>query len=311
MKIRRLHCVYALLSGAAWILGPAPAAAARNYNLNISSNNAEHCADLHARSNNGEVVQSNDSVTLSRGEVPILEMDDAAGRSVVSVRGWDRQEFSIETCKVAAAETRSGAEQLVRGIAINRNAGRISTTGPAPSAAGNDDGTWQVFFFIHAPRNGSFDIQTRNGPVSIDGISGNLKLRATNGPVSLNNCAGQIEAETANGPISFSCGGGDVRLNAQNGPISLSLSGEIWNGVKLEAHTVNGPVSIDIPETFRSGVRVETAGHSPFSCRIDACRTAFTDANTLQFNGSQDTIRVSTRNGPVSVGGGRSNRRVI
>jgi hypothetical protein len=309
MKIHRLHCLSAVLLSAAWLL--APAHAARNYNLSVTNSSAEHCSDLRARSNNGEVVQANDAVTLSRGEVPTLELDDSAGRSVVRVRGWDRQEYSIETCKIAAAENRSAAEQLVRGIAVTRSAGRISTSGPNTSGLSGDEGTWQVYFFIHAPRDGKFDIQTRSGPVSVDGVNGNLKLRATNGPVSINNCAGQIDAQTDNGPLSFAGSGGDVRLNAQNGPISLSLAGEIWNGSKLEAHTVNGPVSINIPDTFRSGVRVETAGHSPFSCRIDACRNAFIDATTLQFNGSQDTIRVSTRNGPVSVGSSKSNRRII
>jgi hypothetical protein len=254
-------------------------------------------------------VQANDSVTLSRGDVPILEMDDV-GHGVVSVRGWDQQTFTIETCRMAAAETRSEAEALVRGIGVTLTAGHISTVAPPASGSGDENGRWQVFFFIHAPRDANFDLQTRNGPISIDGVRGNLKLRATNGPVALNNCAGQIEVETSNGPISFNGGGGDVRLNAHNGPISLGLAGEIWNGSKLEANTVNGPVNIDIPESFRSGVRVETGGHSPFSCRIAACANAFTDANTLQFNGSQDTIHVSTRNGPVSVGGGR-NRRVI
>jgi Toastrack DUF4097 len=311
MTNRRLHCLPAALLGAAWLLGPAPADAARHYNLNITSNHAEHCSDLRVRSDDGEIVQSNESATLSRGEVPILELDDTAGRGVISVRGWDRQEYAIETCKIAAAETRAAAEQLVRGISVTRSAGHISTTGPSTPAASNDEGNWQLYFIIRAPRDASLDIQSRNGPVSVDGVNGNVKLRATNGPVSLNNCAGQVEAQTQNGPISFAGGGGDVRLNAQNGPISLSLAGEIWNGARLEAHTVNGPVSISIPDTFRSGVRVETAGHSPFSCRIDACRNGFTDGGTLQLNGSQDTIRVSTRNGPVSVGGGKPNRGVI
>jgi hypothetical protein len=306
----RLQCLFVGVLGTAWLLGPAPAEAARRYNLNISSNHAEHCSDLQVRSDTGEVVQANDAVTLSRGEAPILEVDDAAGRGVVSVRGWDRQDYSVETCKIAAAETRSAAEALVRGISVNRSAGHISTTGPSQPGNPNDDGTWQVYFIIRAPRDGNLDIQTRSGPVSIEGVNGSLKLRAINGPVSLNNCAGHVEAQTQNGPISFSGGGGDVVLNAQNGPISVSLAGEIWDGAKLEANTVNGPVSINIPDTFRSGVRVETAGHSPFSCRLDACRNAFTDSNTLQINGSQDTIHISTRNGPVSVGG-RSTRHAI
>ena len=72
--------------------------------------------------------------------------------------------------------------------------------------------------------------------------------------------------------------------------------------------TVNGPLSLALPEKFRSGVRLETSGHGPISCRPSACAAATTDSGlnrrTLQFNGSGDTVRISTVNGPISVSGG-------
>src|ERR1044071_698383 len=113
MKNRLLHLSSAATLAAAWLLGPAPAAAGRNFNLSVTSNNAQGCADLRVRSNNGEIAQANESVTLSRGEAPILELDDSAGRAVVSVKGWDRQEYSVETCRFAVAENRGAAEQLL------------------------------------------------------------------------------------------------------------------------------------------------------------------------------------------------------
>ena len=88
-------------------------------------------------------------------------------------------------------------------------------------------------------------------------MTGNVKVRAVNGPISLKDCGGQVDAQTTNGPISFSGGSGEVHLNAQNGPISLELAGEVWNGSDARrAARVNGPVSINIPENFRSGVRL-------------------------------------------------------
>ena len=104
-------------------------------------------------------------------------------------------------------------------------------------------------------------------------MTGNVKVRAVNGPISLKDCGGQVDAHTTNGPISFSGGSGEVHLTAQNGPISLELAGESWNGPQLDARTVNGPVSISIPDNFRSGVRLQTTGHAPLSCKIEACRT--------------------------------------
>lgn len=301
MKTDSLYYVAAGVLSLAWLITPHGIQAARSRNLNISfEGNAEHCADLQARSE-GELARAAESFTLARNEAPILEIADTAGRSIVRVRGWDRPEYSVEACKFAAAPDRPAAEQLLRGIAVSRTAGRFSATGP--SAAG--EASWQLYFIVHAPRNASLDLETRNGPISVAEVSGSVKARATNGPLSIRDCAGTIDVHTSNGPISFSGGSGEVHLNAQNGPISLKLSGDNWNGPVLEARTVNGPVSLEVPEAFHSGIRVESSGHSPVSCRLEACRAAWTnpgsDQRVLQLNGAQDVVRVSSSNGPISI----------
>lgn len=293
---------------AAWMLTPAQSRAATHYNLSVNMNNAEHCSDIKATSTDGEVAQLAESVTLAPRELSALEMEDTSGRAVVRVRAWDRAEYQIETCKIAVADNRGAAETLARGINVSRSAGRLTTYGPTTT-----DGNWQVYFLVRAPKKANLDLATKNGPISVAGIAGNTKVRAVNGPVALRDCGGQVEAHTTNGPISFSGSGGDVHLVAQNGPISLELTGETWSGPQLEAKTMNGPVSITVPESYRSGVRLQTSGHSPLSCNIGACRQAVSDqtsgSRTIQLNGSADTVRVSTGNGPVSVNAPR--RRVI
>ena len=87
--------------GVAALLSPAPLHAAKNYNLNVNMDNAEHCSDLRVRSSNGEVAQTADTVTLGARDASMLEIDDNAGRGVVRVRGWDRPEYAVETCKIA------------------------------------------------------------------------------------------------------------------------------------------------------------------------------------------------------------------
>ncbi len=296
----------------AWLIVPhgAEAVAARSRNLDISfEGNAEHCADLQARSG-GELARAAETFTLTRAEAPILKIDDAAGRGVVRVRGWDRPDYGVEVCRFAAGTDRAAAERLLRDISVSRSAGRFSTAGPSGEA-----GNWQVYFIVHAPKNASLDLETKNGPISVADVSGNVNARAMNGPLSIHDCSGTIDVHTSNGPIAFSGGAGEVHLNARNGPISLKLSGEIWNGPVLEARTVNGPVSLEVPEAFHSGIRVESDGHAPISCRLEACRAARTNAasrtHVLQLNGSQEVVRLSTGNGPVSVQGPRHRGRQI
>ncbi len=278
-----------------WLIAPGKTHAAKNrgFNLNINGS-AESCADLKVRSS-GELAQVNESFTMSKGEAPILELN-AADRGQIRVRGWDRADYSVETCKIAAADTKAAADQALRGISIAHAAGRISFDGPAADSA-----DWMAVFIVHAPRDASLNLEAKNGPIDVRGVNGTVKLRATNGPIAIAECGGSVEAHTTNGPIAFSGDRGEVHLNAQNGPIALKLATETWNGSQLEARTINGPLAVSLAENFRSGMRLETSGHSPVSCSAAQCRNAWRDGRTLQMNGTSDTIRLSTENGPVAV----------
>jgi DUF4097 and DUF4098 domain-containing protein YvlB len=302
MKTDTLYYAAAAALAVAWLLTPCQthAARGRNFNININSGDAESCAGLKVSSNDGgQIAQVNESFTLRRGEASLLELN-AAERGHITVRGWDRGEYSVETCKIAAADTSANADQIVRGISVSHSAGRLSFNGPT-----TDNAEWLVYFIVHAPKDAGLDLETRNGPIAVRDMNSTIKLRASNGPIAIRDCTGNIEAHTINGPIAFSGGGGDVHLTAQNGPIALNLANDTWNGNQLEAHTINGPLALAVPDTFLSGLRVETSGHTPMSCSAALCRNAWTDAGrnsrVLQMNGSSGTVRVTTENGPVSI----------
>jgi DUF4097 and DUF4098 domain-containing protein YvlB len=269
----------------------------RNFNINTTGD-ATSCADLHV-SSKAELAQLNQTFTLSKGEAPLIELN-VADRGQAHVRAWDHADYSIETCKVAVADTRTEADAIVRAVSVNHIAGNLSFNGPT-----TDNGEWMVVFFIKAPKDASVSLEAKNGPMDVKGVSGNVKMRATNGPVAVSDCTGNVDVQTKNGPIAFSGERGDVHLIAENGPIAVKLSADTWNGSLLEAKTINGPLAVQIPENFRSGMRLETGGHAPLSCTAAPCRNAWADSarggRTLQMNGASDTIRLSAQNGPVAL----------
>lgn len=279
-----------------------------DFNLNVHDNDAQHCGDLRVDSD-GEIAHSTEAFTMSRGEAPTLEIS-ALDRSNVHVLGGTQADYSVEVCKFAVAADRATAENALRAITVQRSGGKLSTSNPQ-----EDNSEWLTYFIVHAPKDAPVDLESRNGAIAIRDMEGQVKVHATNGPVAVKNCTGHVEASTENGPIAFEGGGGDIHLRAQNGPIAVKVSGDLWNGNLLEAQTNNGPVSLKIPDTFRSGVRVETDGHSPLSCKAAACANASQDLlshpHVIQMNGSADTIRISTHNGPVAVGGGEGKLRKI
>ncbi len=285
------------LLAAAFSIAPAQAQS-KHYNLSVNfGDNADSCADLKVKTD-GVASQAAESFTLQGKPVQV----DGGARGAIRVRGADRADYAVEACKIAVAGDSGTAAQLVAGISVNRSAWGVETHGPAVSSG---DGDWQVYLIVHAPRNGSVELTTVNGPIDVRDLAGSVTVKATNGPLSIQNCSGVVEAQTTNGPISFSGSGGDIKLSAVNGPLALKISSDVWNGPRLDASTQNGPVSLTAPSTFRSAVRVESSGAAPFSCQAEMCRNAVTSAGgerrTMQINSGADTVRVSTGNGPVSV----------
>jgi putative adhesin len=175
-----------------------------------------------------------------------------------------------------------------------------------------DESSSVIFFLVRAPRGAVLDLHANNGEVSVHNVEGNITASTQNGPISLKGSSGTIKASAQNGPISFGgASSGTVSLSAQNGPITVKLDGSTWNG-ELEAHTNNGPLSVKVPHDYRSGVVVESDGHSPFSCRADACvnrvKTARDDEDDdslfprrVEFGSGPTVVRLSSHNGPVSV----------
>jgi hypothetical protein len=142
---------------------------------------ADTCAALDVRSS-GQISRAEESFMLPRATA--LEID-AASHGRIRVRGEDRADFSVQACKIAVGETAAEAASLLGQIAVSRSGARFSATGLST-------GQWQVIFLVRAPKDANLDLEARNGPISVDGVTGRIKTRAANGPVSLRGCGGEI-----------------------------------------------------------------------------------------------------------------------
>jgi DUF4097 and DUF4098 domain-containing protein YvlB len=304
------RCLAAMALGATLMLAQTQVRRHHDFNLSIHDNSAEHCSDLQAEARGGSLAQASESFMLPRSQGAALEIN-VPDRGNIRVFGAPQADFSVEVCKFAVAGDGGTAEQVVQGITVQRSAGRLSASDPTVNA----EADWSTYFIVHAPKDAPLNLDANNGAIAVRGMDGQVKMHAVNGPLAVRDCGGRVDAETVNGPIAFEGSGGDIHLQAQNGPIAVKISGDLWNGNQLEATTNNGPLSLKFPDSFRSGVRVESSGHSPMSCKASACANAAADfqggQRVIQMNGSQGTIHVSTHNGPVSVATEGSRGRVI
>jgi len=284
------------------------------HNINVSTSDdrpIQDCGQIRVQFDDFEAARGEEQLAAPAPSHPlVMRMPASSG---LYVTGGDRSDVTIRACKAARL-----AEDLSR-VSVSLGAdGQVSTSGP-------ENGNWLVYLLVEAPRGTAVDVEasngpialralsgavrarTSNGPLSLKELSGRVEARAKNGPISVGDCSGELDAEASNGPISLRGGSGRLKLHTQNGPISIDLAGSRWDGAGLDAHAVNGPLSVRIPENYRSGTRIESAGHSPFNCRAAACaqarRTWEDESRSVEFGDTQTVVRLSTVNGPVSIKG--------
>ena len=249
------------------------------------------CQDLQITIDDRPAARAEHTMTLvqpSNGPLRIR----SPRNSGTYVEASDRRDAQLLVCKGAASN--ADLDQ----VRVTFENGLLTATGPATDS-------WVAYFLIQAPQAAILDVEAGNGPIGLEGLTGKVSARSQNGPIALKNCSGTIDAEAQNGPISVAGSGGDVRVRTQNGPISVKLAGNTWEGAGLVASAVNGPVSLKIPDGYRSGAVVESAGHSPFRCKGGACNGARSswddDGRRLQIGGGASAVHLSTVNGPVTV----------
>jgi hypothetical protein len=280
---------------AALLLGPSALQAGHrgHHGVSVSTEGGEdpgQCRDLSIRFDERPAARSEEKKTFptEAGKAFTVRVPENSG---AYVHGADRPDFEVLVCKGASDRA------MLDRISASRSGGVLTVEGPA----GED---WVGYLIIAAPQGAAIDLSGVNGPIALSGLDGRVTVRSQNGPISVASSAGDIDAEAENGPISVRGDAGRVRVRTENGPIGIQLAGLSWNG-GLDARAVNGPVSLAVPAGYRSGTVVESLGHSPLSCRGEACssarRTWEDERRQIALGDDPVVVRLSTENGPVSV----------
>jgi DUF4097 and DUF4098 domain-containing protein YvlB len=234
------------------------------------------------------------SVPLGAG---VLDVQPEANGGVRIERGTGR-DYSITACIGAGAATLAEAQRAADAVRLVVEGSRVRVENPVRAK------NWSVQLVVEAPDGARIAAETSNGPIGVTGASGQFNLRASNGPIGLDDVSGDVTARAANGPISVDGSRGNFDVETSNGPISVTLQGTRWDG-HLDARAHNGPLSVRVPDQYQSGVEISSSEHSPWSCRVAACRAGNRDWNdqsrSLRIGPDPVAVRISTVNGPVTI----------
>jgi hypothetical protein len=207
---------------------------------------------------------------------------DAGQNGGVSVAGWDRGDVRVQAKVHARAETQARARQIAQEVSILTDGGTIRAEGPK---GGVDEG-WAVSFRLSVPARTDLSLETMNGGIGIEGVSGDLDFRAVNGGVSLVDVSGHVNGSTTNGGLS------------------IELTGDAWDGEGLDVETTNGGVDLQIPEGYSARLETGTVnGRLEIGFPVTV-QGRLGKALTTELGSGGKLIRAKTTNGGVKISRG-------
>jgi hypothetical protein len=202
------------------------------------------------------------------------------------VQGWDKDEVEVHARMQGQGRSARDAEDALSEIRLSVSGATIR----ASSEAHDRGRSGSVEFVVYVPRRSDLQVETTNGPIGIDDVTGEMSLSAVNGPISLRGT------------------GGDIHAHAENGPLTVELTGSRWSGRGLDAETVNGPVTLMVPRDYNAELETGTVNGPayvdfPMTVNIQGHLNRRIRA-TLGRGGP--SVRAVTTNGPLRIERGRS-----
>jgi DUF4097 and DUF4098 domain-containing protein YvlB len=151
----------------------------------------------------------------------------------ISVRGWDQAEVRYTATKHAQDE------ESLKQISV-----QAEQQGPniSVNATNENEYNGSVHLEVYVPRQASLHVSSGDGPLILDGVSGDITLRSNDGPITVSNSGGQLHVNTGDGPIQINKFDGQVDARTGDGPIALD-----GNFNMLSARTGDGEISLTVP----------------------------------------------------------------
>ena len=151
----------------------------------------------------------------------------------ITVHGWDQAEVRYTATKRAQDQD-----------SLNRISIQTEQQGPSISinAVNENEENGSVILDVYVPRQASLHVSSGDGPLILDGVSGDITLRSNDGPITVSNSGGQLHVNTGDGPIHINKFDGQVDARTGDGPIALD-----GNFNALSARTGDGEISLTVP----------------------------------------------------------------
>jgi DUF4097 and DUF4098 domain-containing protein YvlB len=214
----------------------------------------------------------------------------------VEILGWEKDEVEVAGTKQAARE------ETVKAIKIDvtADAGAVRIRARRPDEMNCNCG---VRFTLKVPKKVILEeIQTSNGSIRLESVSGNARLRTSNGSIRIWGVDGELNAQTSNGSVDLEKFTGAADVKTSNGRIKAG-------GVEgsFEARTSNGSIEADVTAVDTGKPVVLATSNGSINLTLEKWQNNEVRATTSNSSinlrlpaGAQAELRAATSHGNVS-----------
>lgn len=208
---------------------------------------------------------------------------DAAPNGGINVYGWSKGEIFVRAKVEAWGDSDADAKSRMAQVKVLTDGGAVRPDGPKQWGRNG----WSVSFEVFVPKKIDLALESVNGGIHLDDVTGNITFEAVNGGIHIARTGGKVKGETVNGGIH------------------VSLDGASWQGESLDLETVNGGVHLNVPAGFGAQLHAETVNggvHCDMPVTVKGTIGGKKIDATLGSGGAP--VRIETVNGGIHIGTG-------
>ncbi|MFO0942954.1 MAG: hypothetical protein U0930_19630 [Pirellulales bacterium] len=240
------------------------------------------------------------------GKTPIGLSVEAHNGSVKVVCEPELDEMQVEAEIVCRGNTQVEADQRLEKTELvvtstGDNQWKVSVQ--FPNSRGNGEGASLV---VRVPALDSAKLETSNGAVDLDAskaaVNGSVQVDTSNGSISVTRVSGNVKLDTSNGAIKVTDVGGKIDADSSNGKIDVTLL-EGQQGPAV-IKTSNASISFTVPKDFAGLIKADT---SNASVKLDdpgkiAAKSNLSKSSGEVVMGSGETKSIlDTSNGSIEI----------
>lgn len=176
----------------------------------------------------------------------------------INVTGADIADCNLIATITARADTVENAQRLAEAVEVKLIASGSKLTAKIEKPELAPYECISVDLDVTIPTQTGIDLNTHNGSVKIENLTGQLNGTTHNGTISCKKVAGNIQLETHNGEVICEEVSGDIKLRTHNGNAKAFYAATAPPICNVSMITHNGCVSVTTPPNFSAKVEAST-----------------------------------------------------